>query len=604
MPSSLWSELKRRQVPKAAAGYAVSAWLLLQVADVTFGPLGVPLWVNRWLVVAAILGLPLVVALAWFFDLTRQGVNREVEPGAGGRAVAHGRSRRALLVIASSAGLAAVGVTAYLVAPRFSGLGDGAVKTVAVFSFDNLSGDASLDDLAIGVSDELRRRLGPIPGLRVIARESIRSPLLAGLGNADVAQRLGATHAVRGSLRRVGTDFSVHLSLERMGTGEELWSAQFERPASQLIELQARVTESVSEALVEHLSDEQRAQLRRQPTDSEQAWALYQRAVRWTDEWTQEAAEQAIVQLQEATRLDPEFALAYAALTDAYWGPLQMAQLPVDESLPALRSAVDRALAIDPNLSEAWAAAGGLASQFDWNAAKAHSLGRRAVELDPNSVLAWNYLAQYYMVFDPGNPEAKKANDTLVKLNPVAPWTVGFRASLAVNAYQTLREPALLDEAQALLVPAKQLGPDLWVIFMWECRIFRWKGQFAEAIAACQRAVEFSGGSLENHPALAVTYAVAGRRELAMEVLRQLEREAQRRYLPPFWFAHIHAALGNREECLSALERALRARDWYMVWDLDDPAFDFVRGEPRFQAVYRELGIPAPAVGVAARKGV
>jgi tetratricopeptide (TPR) repeat protein len=132
---------------------------------------------------------------------------------------------------------------------------------------------------------------------------------------------------------------------------------------------------------------------------------------------------------------------------------------------------------------------------------------------------------------------------------------------------------------------------------MQECRALRFKGQFAEAIAACQRAIEYSGGSLENDPYLAASCAVAGQRGKALEILHRLEQVAERRYLPPLWFAFMHAALGNREECLSAVERGLQVRDWYMVWDLDDPVFDFVRDDPRFQAVYRQLGIPEPMVG-------
>lgn len=593
MRNTLWSELTRRQVPKAAAGYAVSAWLLLQVADVTFGPLGVPDWVGRVLVVAAILGFPLVVALAWFFDLTRGGITRE-DAGAARTPV---RPRRVALVFAACLGAALIGVAAYLLSPRLSGSDDGSVKAVAVFRFDNLSGDASFDDLATGVGDELRRRLGPVPGLRVIARESVQSPILAGLGNADVAQRLGATHAVRGSLRRAGDNLAVNVSIERSATGEQLWQAQFERPASQMLGIQAQVTEAVSQVLVKRLTDEQRARLRRQPTTDERAWALYQRAIRWTDQWTLGAAETAIAQLREATRLDPRFALAYAALSEAYWGPIQMGQLPAKEAVPLLQGAIDNALEIDPNLSEGWAAAGALATHFGWNAQKGVSLGRRAVELDPNSSVAWMYLAQYYMLFDPGNAEAKQAVATLLKLDPIGMWSAAAPTGLAVSAYQSLRQPHLLDDALASAAAAKQLGPRLWVNHMQECRALLWKGHLAEAIAACERAVEYSDGSHENDAALAVAYAAAGQRQKTLEILHRLEAVAGQRYLPPLWLAQIHAALGNREECLAAVERGLRERDWYMVWELDDPVFDPFVDEPRFQAVYRQLGIPQPMVG-------
>jgi hypothetical protein len=90
---------------------------------------------------------------------------------------------------------------------------------------------------------------------------------------------------------------------------------------------------------------------------------------------------------------------------------------------------------------------------------------------------------------------------------------------------------------------------------------------------------------------------VAGQRSKAVEILHRLEKVARQRYLPPLWFAQIHAALGNREDCLAAVERGLRERDWYMVWELDDPVFDPFMDEPRFQAVYRQLGIPKPMVG-------
>ena len=370
---------------------------------------------------------------------------------------------------------------------------DDSVKAVAVFRFDNLSGEVR-STTSRWCSDELRRRLGPVPGLRIIARESIQSPILAGLGNADVAQRLGATHAVRGSLRRAGVNLSVNVSIERMATGEQLWQAQFERPLSQMLGVQAQVTEAVSQVLVKHLTDEQRAKLRKQPTDNERAWALYQRAIRWTDQWTLEAAETAIAQLREATHLDPRFALAYAALFEAYWGPIQMGQLPAKEAVPLLQGVIDNALEIDPNLSEGWAAAGGVATHFGWNAQKGLSLGRRAVELNPNSSTAWMYLAQYYMLFDPGNAEAKQAVASLLKLDPIGMWSAAAPAGLAVSAYQSLRQPQLLDDALAAVTAAKQLGRRFWVNYMQECLALRWQGQLAAAIAACERAVDSGTG--------------------------------------------------------------------------------------------------------------
>lgn len=259
MEEGLWSELKRRGVIKVATAYAAFVWVVLQhlVHQVWL----VPAWTQRVLMVAGILGFPVVVALAWFFDLTRGGLVRD--PGA------RIRASRAPLVLAASVGLAVVTVTAYLLAPRLLQSGDQELRTVAVFGFENLSGDRRLEEIAQGMGDELRRRLGVVDGLRVIARESMSSPLLAALSRADAAQRLGATHAVRGTLQGNGSQLRVNVSIERMATGESLWSGQFDGSTAKVLKVQKQVTEMVGGALAERLSDEQRAKLKQQPTDNE-----------------------------------------------------------------------------------------------------------------------------------------------------------------------------------------------------------------------------------------------------------------------------------------------------------------------------------------------
>jgi TolB-like protein len=587
MEEGLWSELKRRGVVKAATAYAAFVWVVLEhlVHQVWL----VPAWMQRVLMVAGILGFPVVVAVAWYFDLTRGGLVRDQQIRI--------RASRAPLVLVASIGLAVVTVTAYLLAPRLLQSGDQELRTVAVFGFENLSGDRSLEEIAQGMGDELRRRLGVVEGLRVIARESMSSPLLAALSRADAAQRLGATHAVRGTLQGNGSQLRVNVAIERMATGESLWSGQFDGSTAKVLNVQKQVTETVGGALAERLSDEQRAKLKQQPTDNEQAWRLYVRALRWSDSWTLEAGETAIAQLEEATRLDPHFALAFAEIAHAYSAVGQMKPLPSREVAALGQAAVNSALTIDPDLAEGWAMAGMYSCHYvDWDRAKCQRLVQRAVDLDPNSLTAWMYLLQYYLAFDPGNPMGSQVAERMVKLDPVGLWSATIPAAQAMNAYHTLREPELLDKALAELTYARQLGPDFWFTNFIECYVFGRMGRLEEAVSACRRMIDKTGGSLETHWLLAMTLAQAGHRGEALEILHLLEDKARTSYLPPFELAVIHAALGNREECIAAAEQAVRDRDILILWQIDSPEFDFVLDDPRIQAVYNEFGLPRPQV--------
>ena len=234
----------------------------------------------------------------------------------------------------------------------------------------------------------------------------------------------------------------------------------------------------------------------------------------------------------------------------------------------------------------------------DWDAQKCQRLVRRAIELDPNSWTAWMYLFQYYIIFDPGSPDAKRTAEQLVKLNPIGLWAALMPAAWATNAYHNLREPELLDEALVELAYARQLDPNFWFTDMLECAVLGWKGRFDEALGACRRSNEHDGGSSEGDWLLAVTLVQGGHRNEALDILYRLKKEATTAYVPPMWFAMIYAVLGDREECIAALEQALRDGDWYLLMGIDEPALDFVLDDPRVEAIYRQLNLPRPKVPV------
>ena len=225
MRPGLIARLRERGVLRVAASYAVIAWLLLQIADVTFDPLGVPKWVMTSLIVAAVLGFPVAIALAWFYEVGDQGVQRDTAGAGAVRPSVHGKRRHSDLVII---GVLLITVAVLLV--RQSDIGKPkppANPAIAVLPFENLSGNPEQAYFSDGLAVEVLDRLGHVPGLRVIASSSSFSFKGKNQDPRTVAEKLGVTTVLQGSVRRDGRKLKVNAKLIDGSTGFQLWSGSF-----------------------------------------------------------------------------------------------------------------------------------------------------------------------------------------------------------------------------------------------------------------------------------------------------------------------------------------------------------------------------------------
>jgi TolB-like protein len=507
-------------------------------------------------------------------------------PGVPGRNLT---SKIWLIAIAVVLGVAAIQLGALFLRPPSD-----SPKVIAVFPFSNLTGDSRFDETTAAIGDELRRRLGPVPGLQVIARDSSLSPTLVPLPFQEAAQRLGIAYAVHGQLQRDSDAISVQVRIEN-SAGAEQWSGRFERDGDHLLDLQSDVNIAVANALVRHLTREQQLLLQERPTANEKAWELYQQAERWNEQFTLGRIEAAISQYDQAIALDPGFARAYAGLAYAYLGKQQMAYLRPRDAFPVAQRYLDQALELDPNLSEAWSLVANIRDQFHWDPQRARALHLRAVELDPNSVIARINLTQHYAQIGSWE-EALKAAEQLKKLDPVGHFSNMLISGPYLKAYVLERDPRFIELGLRAIADAKKLDSKLWILNLLECHFLSMRSDFDGAVAAGRRAMNDLDDSLESLPCLAAALHAAGHPGEARELLDTLERQAAERYFHPAEIAYVHAALGNSDAALDLLERAMDERDAWLVELAPFPVFDRLRGLPRFKAVYSVLGVPEPAV--------
>jgi len=304
---------RRRGVLRVAASYAVIAWLLLQIADVVFEPLGVPGWVMTALIVAAALGFPVAIALAWFFEIDDEGIHRDLAPASAERPRTHGLRRYADVVIIGALLLA---IAVLLV--RQSDFGKPAPPenpTIAVLPFDNLSGDPEQEYFADGLAEEMLDRLGRVPGLKVLARSTSFSFKGKEMDAQAIAERLGATTVLEGSVRRDGSRLRLNARLVDGASGEQVWSGSFDREFNDIFAVQAELATAVVNSVIP--SARGAAALSPAPLTSD-VGAYDLLLLARTKLNTRDPAEvtEAIGLAERAIELDPEFARARAWVAD------------------------------------------------------------------------------------------------------------------------------------------------------------------------------------------------------------------------------------------------------------------------------------------------
>ena len=414
------AQLRERGVLRVAASYAVIAWLLLQIADVTFEPMGLPEWAMPALIVTAVLGFPVALLLAWFLELGDEGVSLDTAAPDRPRPRVHGVRRHADVVIIGVL-LATVGVLLV----KDSDLGRPApppAPAIAVLPFENLSGDPDQAYFSDGLAEEVLDRLGKVPGLKVIARASSFGFRETDRDVTTIAARLGVTTLLAGSVRRDGLRLRLTARLLDGSTGQQLWSDSFDRDLNDVFAVQAELAGAVVDALVPAARGEL-ALDPAPPTTSLDAYDLYLAARAQLPLRIPEAIERSVELGEAVVRLDPDFARGQAHLANAlifqvlFFDDVDPDRTP--ERLKRAEAAIYKALSLEPDLSEAHGAYANLLRETGRPGAEEEY--RRALELNPNSASTWHDYAFFLSRFPERRDESFRATARSLELDPRQP---------------------------------------------------------------------------------------------------------------------------------------------------------------------------------------
>lgn len=459
------------------------------------------------------------------------------------------------------------------------------IKTLAILPFKPLVISEQDVILGVGMADTVISKLTAIKRITVrptsaIAKYATQKQELNAIGN-----ELGVDALLDGNIQRTGDKLRVSVQLIRVSDGSPLWASTFDARESDIFALQDSISSQVADSLALKLNDEERQQINKHSTQNPEAYKLYLNGIFQLNKRTLESTKRSISYFEEAIEKQPDYALAYSGLGDAYimlgnQEALLGGQSPRD-NIPKAKSALNKALNLDNSLAEAHASMAWVSIWEDGNDTSAIQNLNRALELNPNSVNARHYLALLYLIrgeFDSALVEMRKAQQV-----------DQFSLVINVNIATILLRQKSYREAEAQCIKNLELDPNFprvhWVYGL----ILEQEGKYNEAIAAFQKAIELSNGGTLAKASLAHTYAKKGNRAEAEKILAELISKSNENYIAPDSIAAVYIALGDKENAFLYLEKAVRERQFSMFQLEIEQHFDEIRSDARFKKIQSQM---------------
>jgi TolB-like protein/Tfp pilus assembly protein PilF len=462
-------------------------------------------------------------------------------------------------------------------------------KSIAVLPFDNLSNDEDQTWFSDGITDVIISQLSKISGLRVIGRTSTLKykEKEEKKSIAEIGKELNVNYIIEGTVQKQEDKMRISVQLIRAVNESHIWSDIYDREWKDIFDVQSGIAQRIAKALKTMLSPEERENIEKYNTQNPEAYNLYLKGRFFWSQRTKEGLNKSVEYFNKAIEIDPDYALAYAGLADAYNIQAWWGWLPVEEGFAKAKQMALKALEMDNNLSEAHAVLGSLYHYKEWKWEEALKELELAVELDPNYVTAHHYYSE--VLFITGQRiEARKQINIAMELDPFFP----ILRSVSIGFYYCEGEfKNAIDECNVLqeLDPEFGNGACYWDKFYVYIRQEEDIKALAELLKALQ--MDSSTAKVANHAK--EVYNQSGKTGL-LSWLIEMELQAPRPNSLPL--AKWYAMLDQRKEAINWLEKAFDEKLPQVVSISFNPDFNNLRSEPRFIELIKKMGLSEYAI--------
>jgi serine/threonine-protein kinase len=582
-PRNFFAELKRRHVYRVAIAYTVVAWLLVQVATQVFPFFEIPSWVVRLVVLVVVLGFPIALIIAWAFEMTPQGMKR-AEDIAPNEYIPHWSARRFAALIVTIAMLATGLMMFPLVRSKstsraqITAASTRSQKSIAVLPLLNENGNPDDEYFSDGLSEELIAALAQVKGLKVIGRSSSFRFKGKKDDSKTIGEKLGVSALLEGTVRTQGDQVRIVAELINATDGSELLSRTFDRELKDIFAVQVEIAEAVATSLELTVLGTKKASGKSAATKSVQAHNAYLQGHFYFERRNLEDYRKAVGFFEQATRLDPDYALAYAERAEAWTWIGDLSGDKQKEAWAAAGSDAERAIAIDPGLAEAHAALGWVRFFIEWKFAEGLAELRRAQQLSPWNPTANDLMARV-VVYHGQFGEAEKLAREAIELDPL-----GYQARTSLARVLFAEEK--LDEMEASARKAAELQPTAagnrrWQVFV---AILRNDGE------AALREARLEPNEGYRHFELALAHYARSDRPAADAALAELV--AKDRNFMAYQIAEVYAWRGENDKAFEWLQNSLNNHDTGTLSLLIDPLMRGLQHDTRYHGLLAKIGLP------------
>ena len=457
------------------------------------------------------------------------------------------------------------------------------IRSLAVLPLESLSGDASQDYFADGMTDELISDLGQISALRVISRTSVMGYKHARKPLPQIARELSVDAVVEGTVLRSGDRVRITAQLIEASADKHLWSKSYEGELRDTLTLQNQVAEAIADQVRINLNPQERAALKNTKVVNPEAYEAYLKGRFFWNKRTAEGLKKAIEYFNEAIEKDRKYGQAYTGLADSYalLGNSDFAVLTPQEAYPKAKAAATKALELDNSLGEAHTSLAFCLSLFEWNWEAAEKEFQEAIALNPSYATAHQWYALQLSTMG----RHQEAITEMSKAQSLDPLSLIISADMADVLFAARKyEESMIQSHKAI-----DMDPNFAISHFELGQVLVQEKMYNEAIEELQKANKLSGGDATCISILAYAYAVSGSRKEALKLMSDLRNRSDHHFSYAAHIALIQAGLGEKDQAMASLEKAYTER--FDALALRSPAFDPLRSDPRFQDLMRRVGL-------------
>ncbi|UCC41580.1 MAG: tetratricopeptide repeat protein, partial [Candidatus Aminicenantes bacterium] len=452
--------------------------------------------------------------------------------------------------------------------------------SIAVLPFEDLSPERDQEYFCDGLAEELINRLTKIENLRIPARASAFSFKGKDKDFKEIGEKLNVEMVLDGSVRKAGDRLRISVQLVNVADGYPVWSEMYERDLEDTFSLWDDISLAVVDNLKIELLGEEKAKLMKRYTDNLEAYNLYVQGRYFWNRRTEDGLNRAIDYFEQALELDPEYALAYAGIADAYSMLSSYNFLSPHGAYPKAKVAARKALEIEDTLAEAYTSLANIKYRYDFDWLGAEKDFKKAIELNPNYPLAHHW----YGALLRGAGRFSEAHEEFTRALELDPLSISIRTSAAYVHLNLRQYEESIEQSKKTL----ELDPNYGWVHKILAETYLQKSMYNEAITLLQKAITISSGYL---PALGCAYATAGNKEKALEILEELITQSRQKYVSNYGIARVYACLGEKDKAFEYLDKAYEDRDGDLFDTKVDPGLDNLHSDPRFRAFLKKIGL-------------